>query len=106
MVLKRCGQSIQSLPDPLGFGWDSDDNNLIPLLTDELPAPIGLIELSMCGCKGLCDTNRCTCYKNNLVCTDMCKCSEDCMNDGNINNEENEENDVDELESDDEVLDE
>ena len=49
-------------------------------MTDELPAPVALIELSVCSCKkDKCDSNRCKCYKNNLQCTDMCKC-EDCKN--------------------------
>ena len=41
---------------------------------NELPAPLALIELSLCSCKTNCYSNRCKCRKNRLICTDMCKC--------------------------------
>ena len=46
---------------------------------DNLPAPMALLELSMCGCKTNCTSNRCKYLKNNLICIDMCKC-ENCQN--------------------------
>ena len=82
LVLKSCSKSIRQLPDPTGYGWELKDAQMVPIMMDELPAAIGLIELSMCSCKGICDTNRCLCYKNNLTCTEMCKCSDECINDG------------------------
>ena len=47
---------------------------------DDLPAPTGLIELSMCSCKSPCQTDRCMCRKNKLLCTEMCKCVDTCKN--------------------------
>ena len=82
LVLKSCDMPLQHLPDPTGFGWENSNGNLIPIMTDQLPAPVGLIELCMCSCKGICDTARCSCHKNKLVCTEMCKCSNECINDG------------------------
>ncbi|MEO0688203.1 MAG: hypothetical protein AAFY76_24880 [Cyanobacteria bacterium J06649_11] len=82
LVFKSCFKSIQNLPDPNGFGWELEDDHLVAITTDELPAPIGLIELSMCSCKQDCSTARCHCRKNKLICTDMCKCSDKCENDG------------------------
>ena len=52
----------------------------MPILTDELPAPLALIELSVCSCKTKCITSKCKCGKNALQCADMCKCV-DCEND-------------------------
>ena len=49
-------------------------------MTDDLPGHTGLIELSMCSCKTGCSSGRCTCKKNNLLCTEMCKCSDTCEN--------------------------
>ena len=49
-------------------------------MTGDLPAPTGLIELSMCSCKTGCPSGKCTWKKNNLLCTDMCKCSDVCEN--------------------------
>ena len=80
LILKKCTSSIQNLPDPCGFGWELDNGNLVPIMTDDLPAPTGLIELSMCSCKTGCSSGRCTCKKNNLLCTEMCKCSHACEN--------------------------
>ena len=81
LVLKRCDQAVQDLPDATCYGWEESDNQLRPILSDELPAPVGLIELSMCSCKGVCDTNRCSCFKNKLTCTEMCQCTSECEND-------------------------
>ena len=64
------------------FGWmefsliPNESGNLIPIMTDDLPAPIALIELSSCSCKSQCSSNRCRCRKNGFSCTDMCKCIE------------------------------
>ena len=80
LILKKCTSSIQNLPDPCGFGWEIDNGNLVPILIDDLPAPTGLIELSMRPCKTGCPSGRCNCKKNNLSCTEMCKCSDACEN--------------------------
>ena len=48
--------------------------SLDPIMTNNLPAPLALIELSICNCKGGSGTRR-FCFKNSLVFTDMCKCS-------------------------------
>lgn len=67
--------NMQRLPSFEGFGWEVVNDRIVPIMTDELPAPVALIELSVCSCKkAKCDSNRCKCYKNNLQCTDMCKC--------------------------------
>ena len=38
-----------------------------------LPAPLAVIELSVCGYRTGCKTNCCKCRKNGFTCTDMCK---------------------------------
>ena len=53
-------------------------------MTDNLPAPMVMIELSVCGCKSECSTNRCKCRKNGLPCMDTCKCK-GCENTGDDN---------------------
>ena len=87
-------QSIQGLPSPEGYGWDREDERLIPIMTDNLPAPLAMIELSACGCRSDCLSNRCRWRKHSLPCTDMCKCK-GCLNTGDEGEEI-------ELESDDE----
>ena len=91
--------AIQNLPPPEGFGWERIEDSLQPIMNDNLPAPIALIELSMCGCKTVCTTNRFKCRKNGLPCTDMCKCL-NCKKDGT----EDDDSDSD-LEFDDEEID-
>ena len=80
LVLRRSINPLQNLPSPLNYGWEIIEDSLVPTMTDELPAPLALIELSVCGCKTMCNSNRCKCFKNNLTCTDMCKCT-NCEND-------------------------
>ena len=33
------------------YGWEFNDSFFVPILTDKLPAPLELIELSVCTCK-------------------------------------------------------
>jgi hypothetical protein len=80
-TLKRSHLPLQDLPSPQNYGWELNNTSLEPMMTDNLPAPLALIELIACGCNGDCGTQRCKCFKNNLVCTDMCKCTIECTND-------------------------
>ena len=58
LVLKRCNKTVQNFPDSAGFGWELENGNLVPVMTDNLPAPTCLIELSMCSCNSPCQTDR------------------------------------------------
>ena len=75
------------LSDPVYYGWEKDGGVYIPVMTDQLPAPIAVIEMSVCKCNQGCANQRCKCRKNKLVCTEMCQCSE-CEN--VVNDSENE----------------
>ena len=81
LVLRRANIPVQNLPQPEKYGWERRGNALMPIMTDNLPAPMAMIELSVCGCKSNCQNKRCKCRKNCLPCTDMCKCI-DCANTG------------------------
>ena len=67
-----------TLPDITENGWFVEDGLFIPKTTTELPAPKTVIELQKCGCKGVCDTKRCSCVKNGIPCTSLCKCFSTC----------------------------
>ena len=69
LILTKCTLSIKNLPDTCGFGWELDNRNLFPIMTDDLPVSTGLIELSMCSCKTGCSSGRCTSNKNSLLIT-------------------------------------
>ena len=84
MVLRRSHLPLQKLPPVTNFGWEVVDELLTPVMTDQLPTPITLLEMSACSCQTKCLTRRCKCYKNGFVCTDMCKCN-NCLNSDDAN---------------------
>ena len=51
------------------------DDEYLTIMTDQLPAPDAVIEMSLCECRAGCKTMRCKCYKNQLECTEMCLCA-------------------------------
>ncbi len=72
--------------EPLEFGYYKDtDGQMLPVTTKVLPAPQAIIELVRCQCKTDCSTQRCSCRKNNLSCTELCLCDTECTNDEDCN---------------------
>ena len=60
-------------------------------MTDRLIAPTNVLELVSCNCDGKCSSRKCSCVKNNVVCTDYRGCGEYCENADvapNINDED------------------
>ena len=43
-------------------------------MANEKPVSVSVVELAFCRCKHGCETKRCTCKKNNLICSEMCFC--------------------------------
>ncbi|KAK6171868.1 hypothetical protein SNE40_018292 [Patella caerulea] len=58
-----------------------DDMKLQPKTTDLPPAPEAIFEMVRCQCKSNCTSNRRSCKRKNLPCTDLCLCSTNCDND-------------------------
>ena len=67
-----------NLPPPVG-GWKIVDGRLEIAWMTRPSAPDSLIECVSCKCKTGCKTQRCSCRKSELQCTDVCGCS-DCSN--------------------------
>ena len=66
--------TTMSLP-PLEFGFKLVAGRHEPITTTEPIAPENLIKLICCNCSGDCDTLRCSCRKNGIVCVAACgKC--------------------------------
>ena len=61
LVLSRSHLAIQNLLPAENYGWELNGESLDPILTDILPDPLGLVELSVCACKGDISNNRCKC---------------------------------------------
>ena len=74
LTWKRLIVSLDpTLPDLIGNGWDND---LVPVMTDELPAPEFSLELTICKCKKThCSNNQCSCRKHKFQCTEACQCT-------------------------------
>ena len=65
---------------PDGHGWQMKEGQLEIYWTNQAPAPDAVMELVCCGCKGLCQTRRCSCVGNGLPCTEACTCQDNCVN--------------------------
>ena len=65
-----------SLTSPVQYGWTENAVGFSPLVTKLDPAPVAVVELVRCNCSSSkCYTNRWSCKKMNMVCTDLCKCA-------------------------------
>ena len=82
MVWRRALLAKQDIPDPVGHGWEDEDETLVHQMMTKDPAPISLPELVTCHCvKSACRRKGCICLINGLPCTEACYClSEDCEN--------------------------
>jgi len=82
--------------DPLKFGYYKvASGQMFPVTTNTLPAPQAIIELVRCKCNTNCSTQRCSCRKNNLSCTELCLCDTECENDEDCNVENDSDGDED-----------
>ena len=71
----NCLNAEVDLPSPVGNGWTLNDDVLEIIWMTRPPAPESLVECVECKCKSGCSTMRCSCRKNELKCTDLCRCS-------------------------------
>ena len=100
-IWRNALQADHSCYNPNGNGWKEINGELIIDWMSQLPAPHSMLQFLSCGCGGSCNTQRCSCVKHHLPCTDYCSCTETCAN-----CKTHEENDSDENQSDDEDNDE
>ena len=89
--------SCPILPPIDQSGWRLEKGVYVPVRCVTLHAPRAMLELTKCACKAGC-RGRCSCCKNGLPCTPLCKCyGGDCSNaiknDGHVN-----EDDLDDVE--------
>ena len=65
------------LPSLQQYGWQMDQDEWVPVMTNLPPAPEAILQLVKYGCsKERCSTNRCQCCKAGLDCPDLCTCSD------------------------------
>ena len=70
---------MQSLLDPLQFGWEMSNLEYMPICTLEAIALDEILMNTTCTCEGQCKDNRCGCVKRKMECSG-CGCSEFCEN--------------------------
>lgn len=75
----RCLSPQLQLPPAPGNGWRLSDGQLEIIWMTRPSAPDSLLEYVQCKCKTGCKTQRCSCLKAGLRCTDFCGCA-DCQN--------------------------
>jgi len=62
-----------NLPSPTNYGWDEENSQYMPKVSDLPPAHTAVVELVKCGCgKSQCSTEACSCKKHSLACTELC----------------------------------
>ena len=71
---KSYNERSQSLPPIEENGWILEEGLYMPVKCLLPPAPKAVIELTKCGCKTGCKSLVCTCLKNGLPCSPICKC--------------------------------
>ena len=77
MIWNTAHMPFLYMPSPVGHGWIDEKGTMVPLTTLQNPAPDAVLELVQYSCaKSKCSAN-CSCRRNNLVCTEMCKCGAD-----------------------------
>ena len=64
------------IPSPTDSGWKLTDGLLKPVLTTLPPIPKACKDIVSCNCTNGCVSNRCSCKKWGLQCTEACKCSD------------------------------
>ena len=79
-IWRHALQPVVHLPNFNEHGWNINENGHVEVRwMNQPPAPDSIMELVNCKCKKGCETNRCSCRKSGLKCTDVCKCC-DCKN--------------------------
>ena len=78
-ISRSYEKPMPQIPPLVGYGLEeSEDGSIVPIRGLKLPAPQAIVELVKCGCRGQ-YSSRCSCIKNKLICTSLCKCK-DCNN--------------------------
>ena len=83
--------------NPTEWGWKKENDQLIPIMTQNSAAPEELLKIIKCNCSRGCKSSRCGCRRYGLPCTAACgHCqTENCDNPNNTREVETEDVDDD-----------
>ncbi|XP_046856604.1 uncharacterized protein LOC124449684 [Xenia sp. Carnegie-2017] len=74
-IWRSCLQPQMDIPPPDENGWKTIDGKLQIVWMTIPPAPDSLLDNVNCGCKTGCNSQRCSCNKAGVKCTDVCSCT-------------------------------
>lgn len=78
------------------FGWEVNENGVMPVIADQPIGPPRIIDIISCNCSAegtACSTKSCLCSKQNLSCTKYCKFeAQVCMNPNTVLQDEEDAN--------------
>ena len=83
-IWHRCLISEPDVPRPEQHGWVVTHGVLQVLWMNQPPAPPDVLQLLSCKCQTSCKSQRCSCVKGGLPCTDVCGCT-GCQNENRGN---------------------
>ena len=69
-VWSKLNESVDLVPTD--WGWEKNQDLLLPVCTDAAVAPEDLLHVVKCSCKTDCSSARCSCRRNGLYCTASC----------------------------------
>ena len=72
------------IPTPDGHGWIIEDGCIKVKWMTQPAAPADVLNVTSCKCKTGCTSDRCSCHRTSLACTDVCGCV-NCLNELNGN---------------------
>ena len=73
--LKYATIPILVSPKTAGYGWKLKEDQLEIVSGTQAPAPENILEYVNSHYKKGCKTNRCSCHKSGLKCTELCQCN-------------------------------
>ena len=80
-IIKKSLMQFPNIPSPNGFGWTESNETLSIQWMLRDPAPAEVLQLLSCNCKkSKCSNRMCICFSHGLNCSDLCDCSEECVN--------------------------
>ena len=79
VIWSRDLEAKPAVPTPSNHGWQLVDSVLTIEWLRQRPAPDELLLLVRCSCQSGCASNRCSCRRSGMQCTDACRC-DDCEN--------------------------
>ena len=78
-IKRQADQVNMCIRSPLLHGWIECDRVVVP--NYEMEASPDHEKLTIrCACRCTCANAKCSCRRHELVCADMCKCSDECLN--------------------------